>query len=401
MGVLRLGTFDAERAWRPADLAELPGIDDPHAARVVTALDETLAVLCWPGDVLMTHEPLPPHHREMLAAAGLVFRHRIVAAPVDAAVPTTVVPYAWLPATVDLAIALGTPAPPAAKVAAVNSKTWSNGLVVALKLPGAGDVVRSSAALDAALAGKVVVKDPYGVAGRGCVEVAVPGVRRALVRTVARQEAAGRPVELLIQPWLDKWLDLSAHFDLAPDGQMTWRGVAVGCARAGYGYGGSRPASRELIRTLAALGHRSVMVAVGEHLAAAGYFGPVCVDGLLLADGRLVPVLEINARLSMGRLCLEMDRRVQPHGLRAGLGVRDVSVPDAMTSRRLVDALAAAGALHRTGGPGLLPLAAGTLRAPRGRVVYAVVAGTDAEAEGLERTLDRALGEAGLGVRAA
>ena len=424
-GVLRLGTFDAERVWRPDDLAELPGIVDPHAADVVRAMDEALAVLCSPDDVLVTHERLPQQFRGTLAAAGLVFGHATACCPgatVEARLlacgcpvehlPREVVPYAWLPETVELARRLGpspTVPPDVDAVRLVNSKTWSNGLVTELGLAGAGVVVRSAAELDDAVtaceSATVVVKDPFGVAGRGCLQVASPRVLRAVVRTVARQEAEGRRVELLVQPWLPKQTDVSAHFDLAPDGAVTWRGHVEARANTHFGYTGSRPASRALVQHLAVQGHREVMDAVGRRLADAGYHGPVCVDALVLTDGRLVPLLEINARLSMGRLCLDLDRRVQRDGLRAAIAVREVVVPHDHDHSGLADALEQAGGLHRHGAPGILPLTASTVRPPRGRLVYAVVASSDAQATRLERLLDGCLGDLGLnqvgGIRAA
>ena len=193
---LRLGTFDAERWWRPPDLASLPGVADAHADRVVEAMDECLAVLCRPDDVLVTHRPLPASFVDTLASAGIVFRRGRVS---DRIVPDVdrLEPYAWLPATADLARRLGVgPPPPAEVVRAVNSKTWSNQLCADLGLPGVAAVVRSAdeladavAALDGA---PTVIKDPFGVAGRGCLEVTSLRVMRAIVRTMSQQAAAGR-----------------------------------------------------------------------------------------------------------------------------------------------------------------------------------------------------------------
>ena len=424
-GVLRLGTFDAEQVWRPDDLVDLPGIVDPHAADVVRAMDEALAVLCSPDDVLVTNEPLPQRFRGTLAAAGFVSGHtspccsgetveaRLLAHGSQLALlPRQVEPYAWLPETIELARRLGSPVgpPPAADaVRTVNSKTWSNELVTDLGLAGAGVVARSAAELQAAVtalgSGTVVIKDPFGVSGRGCVPVASPRVLSAIARAVARQEADGRRVELLVQPWLPKQADVSAHFDLAPDGTMTWRGHVEARAGTRFGYSGSRPAPAALVRHLAGHGHRETMGTVGERLAVAGYHGPVCVDALVLEDGGLVPLLEINARLSMGRLCLDLDRRVQVDGLRAAIAVREVEVPDDHDHSRLADALERADCLLRQGTPGILPLTASTVRPPRGRFVYAVVASSDAHAAGLEHLLDGCLADLGLaqvgGVRAA
>lgn len=405
---LRLGTFDAERWWRPPDLASLPGDADAHSDRVdqvVEAMDECLAVLCRPDDVLVTHRPLPASFVDTLARAGISFQRRPASDPAVGGIDR-VEPWAWLPATVDLAERLGAqpPPPPAGVVRAVNSKTWSNQLCADLGLPGVAAVVRSAdeladavAALDGA---PTLIKDPYGVGGRGCLEVTSLRVLRAVVRSVSQQAAAGRRVELLVQRRLPRDVDFSAHFDLEPDGTTTWRGVAVSPGEGrGFGYRGSQPAGGDLVARLGGTGYDATLAAVAERLAAAGYHGPVCVDSLLLGGGALVPVLEINARLSMGRLCLELDQAVQAtgHGLRTRVGVRDVAVRGAGRHAHLVRALRRAGALRGRGGTaGVLPLTAGTLVPPRGRLVFATVAHDDAEAAALERTLDTCLADTGL-----
>jgi hypothetical protein len=402
---LRLGTFDAERWWRPPDMAALPSVADDHADRVVEAMDECLAVLCQRDDVLVTHRPLPASFVDTLASAGFVFERRVASPSESIGLGIDrVEPYAWMPATTDLATRLGAepPPPPPAVVQAVNSKTWSNQVAADLGLPCVAAVARSAdeladavAALDGA---PTLVKDPFGVAGRGCVEITSLRVLRAVVRTISRQAAAGRRVELLVQRLLPREVDFSAHFDVGADGTTTWRGVAVSVGEGrGFGYRGSQPAGRELLARLSAAGYHTTMAAVADRLAAAGYHGPVCVDSLLLVGGAVVPVLEINARMSMGRLCLELDRSVHADGLRARLGVRDVAVRGSGGGHGdLVRALRRAGALRRRGVPGVLPLAAGTLVPPRGRLVHAIVAGDEAEAAGLERALDACLAEAGL-----
>ncbi|NUT50030.1 MAG: hypothetical protein HOV94_22375, partial [Saccharothrix sp.] len=55
---LRLGAFDAEGAWRPADLARLPAA--PSSGGQVEVMDELLAGLCAPGDTLVTRRPVDP-----------------------------------------------------------------------------------------------------------------------------------------------------------------------------------------------------------------------------------------------------------------------------------------------------------------------------------------------------
>ena len=378
---VRLGTFDAERAWRPAELAQLPAV--PGAAGHVESMDVLLACLCSPGDTLITRDPVDPVLREAMDEAGLRFGHLAAgsggsveeavlrdAGALDLVRDNPFAPYAVTDAVAALADVSATRLPAVADVVRVNSKTWSNDLVAELGLAGAGTVVRSVAELEQAVAGAagpVVVKDPYGVSGRGAVEIRSPGVLRAVTRVLARQD---RRVELLVQPWYDKRHDLSAHGEVTPDGQWRPLGECVTHNR-GFRYAGSGPLTAGLVADVA--GWRRVIAEVAGRVAAEGYWGPVSIDAMVLADGTLVPVLEINARVSLGRLALELDRRLGDGDLRCHLWQIELAVPAGSGVGDLVRALAADGLLHRGGaGPGCVVLGGGVVAPPIGRVYCAL-----------------------------
>jgi hypothetical protein len=394
---LRLGTFDAERWWRPADLATLPA-GPPGDASAIAHADGVLGACCAPGDVLVTRSPMAPAVREHLAAAGISFTHHWLAdsAPTgtaeravldDPAFPalaagcTELSPYAVLPDTGELATRLGQasqlPAP--SVVARVNSKVWSSRLVERLGLPHAGRVVRSVDELDSAVSeyGVVVVaKDPYGVSGRGTLEVATPRVLAAVGRTLRRQAEAGQRIELVVQPKLDRRCDFSAHFVLDRDGRQVWRGV-VAMDNRGFRHIGSGPAAPALRHRLVASDYRRSLDGVADALAEAGYWGPVGVDSMLLADDKLVPVLEINARQSMGSLVLDLAARL-PGRIDCHLRQLDVRVPSETGVDDLLAALRADRALYTDGQPaGILLLPGGSLAGSTGRLHFLVMCAPD------------------------
>ncbi|MFJ7997690.1 hypothetical protein ACIQ7D_11180 [Streptomyces sp. NPDC096310] len=417
------GTFDAERWWRAPELAALPAVAVPGGAGAVAAMDELLAGFCAPGDLLVTRTPMAAEVREGLAVCGIRFepyvlrsgaaaddRPRTVDALIAAdsaacervAACPDVLPYAVLPDTAALTGRLGRPGllPPAAVVAEVNSKAWSNALVRRLGLPGAGRVVRTTDELTATVAEfgcPVLVKDPYGVSGRDTLEIAAPGVLRAVLRTLDRQVAAGRRIELLVQRRYARRYDFSGHLRIARTGEATVLGVLM-MTNHRFRYAGSHPADPGFLARLDAEGYFGTLTAVADALAAAGYWGPVGVDSMVVEDGTVVPVLEINARRSLGLLSLRLDQRVRERGdgLRGHLRQLDLAVPPGRSVADLSAALRRDGALYGGGArPGVTLLSGSTLAAPGGRVHCALFCRPE-DAPALRRRVLAAAADAGL-----
>ncbi|MFJ2174941.1 hypothetical protein ACIOHE_18860 [Streptomyces sp. NPDC087851] len=447
------GTFDAERWWRAPELATLPAVTLPGGAGAVAAMDELLAGFCAPGDLLVTRTPMADAVREGLGACGIDVEPYVLrsgaaeddrpgtsapptgatstgASPTGAsftvAPPTVdaliaadgaarervaacpdVLPYAVLPDTVALTDRLGRPGllPPVAVVAEVNSKSWSNALVRRLGLPGAGRVVRSVDELASAVAEfgyPVLVKDPYGVSGRDTLEIAAPGVLGAVLRTLGRQVAAGRRIELVVQRRYARRYDFSAHLRIARTGEATVLGVLM-MTNHRFRYAGSHPADPGFLARLDADGYFDTLAAVAEALAGAGYWGPVGVDSMAVEDGTVVPVLEINARRSLGLLSLRLDQRVRESGggLRGHLWQVDLAVPPGRSVADLSAALHRDGALYGGGPrPGVTLLGGSTLAAPGGRVYCALFCAPD-DAPALRRRVLAAAADAGMTPRGA
>ena len=144
----------------------------------------------------------------------------------------------------------------------------------------------------------VVVKAIYGSSGRGqihCRGGQVRAEQRGRLENILRQQG-----QVVVEPWLDKVVDLSLHFDVGAegaaavagwtrfltDGRGQYRGSFVGSLTAGldeqvkrFLYGDGRDARR-----LARLGEQ-LAEWLAEPLRAAGYQGPVGVDAMVYRDG--------------------------------------------------------------------------------------------------------------------
>ncbi|GJF30488.1 phosphoribosylglycinamide formyltransferase 2 [Kitasatospora sp. NE20-6] len=373
---VRFGSCDAERHWRPAGPAALPALRDPHAERLLGGMDELLAVLCGPDDVLVTRHRAPAAFAELMREAGFGARHVTAPGPADLPVEQRLAehglpglegaaaqPYAVVPGTHEAARRLGLAGtlPDLDALRRVNSKTWST----LLGLPGSGRVVTTLAELDEAATVPCVLKDPYGVAGQGNRVVDSPA-RLALVRR-GLERLPQDHLELVVQPLYERGDDFAAHLVVGPDGGTRWLGVRR-LVNEGHSFRGSGPVTAGLMHRLDRAGYRETVEKVAAAAAAEGYHGPLTVDSMTTADGTLVPVLEVNARFSPGLIALHLG---------APLRMAFVKVGDERFFERFVQALAERGRLAVGGRPGILPLAASTLVPPRGWLFYAVL-GEDA-----------------------
>ena len=172
----------------------------------------------------------------------------------------------------------------------------------------------------------MVVKASYGSSGRGqihCRGGQLRAEQRGRLENILRQQG-----QVVVEPWLDKVVDLSLHFDVGTkgaaaavgwtrfltDGRGQYRGSFVGSLTAGldeevkrFLYGDGRDARR-----LPKLGAQLAEWLAGP-LCAAGYQGPVGVDAMVYRDRdrlRLKPIVEINPRTTMGRVALKLQQAV-------------------------------------------------------------------------------------------
>jgi hypothetical protein len=397
------GAFDAERAWDDARLAKLPAvaIDDGAAA-----MDEALGALAGPGDRVLTRAPLDAAHAEHLAASlphtielGSWQAHGLAAALAETP-GATPCPWAITPPVVDAWPAGARAHPPLEVVRRVNSKLWSAALRPAAGA-GAAIAVRGTAGLERAARallarGAILVKEPYGVSGRGAQAIAEPARLERLLARLRRDEERGLEVALVVEAMIDRARDFSTHVEVTPEGSWTWRG-ACGLDNRGLAYAGSAPLAAADAARLDRDDHRAAIARVAERLAAEGYRGPVCIDGILATDGALHSMIEINARCSLGLACLSLGACYAPRGLAVALAMvrvapaRPVELGDVLASVRAEGALAAT-----AGAAGAVFLTATTV----GRLLVAIVHADRSELPARRAAFERGLARAGLRVSA-
>jgi hypothetical protein len=195
--------------------------------------------------------------------------------------------------------------PDAAACERVNSKIYSRRVGEELGLrtiPGfcCETVEQLHQALDAGLrdGGPVIVKDAYGVSGKGLVVLDSRKKADRLLRMIDRRArtTGEEALHVVVETFLSKHFDLNYQFTIDRDGRVRLDFVKEALTSGGVHLGHVMPANltraqrEELTETAEKLGAR---------LYADGFFGIVGVDALLGADDLVYPVLEINARLNM------------------------------------------------------------------------------------------------------
>ncbi|MFD6752180.1 preATP grasp domain-containing protein [Micromonospora gifhornensis] len=325
-----LGNFEVEDHWAKGE-AGLPGIVMPASRVIVNRMDECALLLAGPDDHVVLKAAPDEEYLRYLGGLGLALPRILTVATgqpqrtvsEDAvADPRLVAALGGLVATgaylwphgvsvveERLAELAGLPlaAPTAAVCKRVNSKIYSRLLADEVGLPQPeGTVCRDLDELDRAIrragswldAGRpVVLKDAFGVSGRGIM--VVRDTRRlaqlhALIARRARRDA-GR-VGLVMEEWLPKRHDLNYQLTVDRAGDVHFDVIKEAITSDGVHQGHRMPAP------LTEPQHRQVRsaaAAIGRRLAADGYFGVVGVDALTTTDGRLYPMIEINARNNM------------------------------------------------------------------------------------------------------
>lgn len=304
---------EAELAVWPAPYRRIPTI-----ARRNRALAPALLWLAEPGDALVVERPWEPELAAQAADRGVELL------PADAtgdARGLRLEPWGWTPLAAEEGARHGAAVngPSIEVVRRVSSKLFSHSLERELGV-GVRDaaVVDSMESLAAALGAvsprpddKWVVKSPFGFAARERVLGRGPAVDERAGKWAARRFAAGE--RLLVEPWLDVVREYGVPMVVGSGGEVEIAGFSdlqTNRAGAAEGYWIGRPIAREVTDELTKVANE-----VGRRLATEGYAGPAGIDALEHAGG-LRPLVEINARWTMGHAAVSVGRFGPLKGIR-------------------------------------------------------------------------------------
>lgn len=182
---------------------------------------------------------------------------------------------------------------------------------------------------------RVLLKSPFSCAGRGQFAIdnrtSLEEITNWLTKTLATQPS------IIIEPHLPRILDFSALYDVTRSGEVNFLAITRMETNSGGQYLGTTVAPKvgNLLPPELAVAFHQPCITVGgvAHpapyfyktlLPAAllevlpGYHGPIAVDSFFYQDPdgrpRIRPVVEINARCSMGRIAHNLRKKLTPNG---------------------------------------------------------------------------------------
>jgi hypothetical protein len=301
--------FEVELAHTVGPYRRLPSFE---------ALNRRLAPhLLWlarSGDALLLSEPWSESLRREAE------RRKVELISTERSMPQiarTFTPWGWTQSAVAIGDQVGAIVRPLpnAVVARVNSKLWSHALEIelGLSLPGAAtastfEELQEAVAHACPRAGeKWVIKSEFGFAARERVLGRGPTLGEPQAKWSRRRLARGET--LIFQPWLEVIREYGVVLEISRDGTFEIQGISdlqTNGAGTGTGYILGRPPSSHRAREL-----ERIASLASERLFKEGYYGPVGIDALEHKVG-FHPLLEINARYTMGFVAVAVERSLRP-----------------------------------------------------------------------------------------
>ena len=186
--------------------------------------------------------------------------------------------------------------PPWEVVKKVNSKSYS---FAKSPLPGGqllfpGDQVE----------GRKILKSCFGTAGRGMIFSDHP----KSLAFCQEQWNVGLPV--IAEPWVERSLDFSTQWEISQSGAIAFLGTTL-CKTTSTGMHQSNTAGMKHLPSFVEE-QKAVAREVLKEMAGWGYFGNVGFDAMLYGKNQLQPIVEINARKTMGWVTLMYQKKNYP-----------------------------------------------------------------------------------------
>lgn len=397
-----LGTFDSEKFLRNQRLAKLPSMIDVSSEALILAMDELQFVFCEKGDALITRFAMDKAHKNYLSEIGYSFvnnEHDLVDRKSSDITSKSksifqllletdryeyfcsiirsnseMSPFSVTPFTFEAANKYGMKfdAPSMDTICNVNSKLYSTKMKNRIGISNTSVIVKSSEELSEVCSkylkkGEIIIKDEFGVSGKGNIRITSLAILKRIVSYLENQEKKGMSVSFIIEPFLEKSLDFSSQFFITKSGEINILSIQQ-ILNNGFAYQGSFTADWKLLETLNENNYFEKIENIAMKLFEDGYFGHICVDSMILKNGEVIPLVEINARKSMSLLKYYIDTYLKKDSLQGNFTYLPLSYQGDVQFSEILEKLDKQGLLFTNkSNNGILPLSANSLFINRDR----------------------------------
>ena len=145
--------------------------------------------------------------------------------------------------------------------------------------------------------GPIVIKEAYGVSGKGLIVVNSISRLQRLFNLLQRSALKNKGhAKFCVEQWVNKATDINYQFHVDENGISSFDFVKEAITQQGVHLGHIYPSriEKEQYSLL-----QSTAEILAERLSKDGFRGVVGVDALITTEGELYPLIEINARLNM------------------------------------------------------------------------------------------------------
>lgn len=333
--VIYAAKFNAEKYWDSPEIIKLPSISNKNLDNIVAAFDEIGYAFCEKDDYVLTSVPMDKAHLNYLYSLGFSFHNYPVFKDLSALkgkvvdykaedLETAGVPfgaklstYAVTEEYIKLSEKFGLTYEHSDLeiIKNVNSKKYSTLLAKEWNCNDFSYLIDDVSQLEAT--GKellesfhgIMIKEEYGVSGKGNMKITEPKALQRMVDYCLAQSRKGKTLSLILEPLFSVQTDFSVQYRIDKSGKLERISIQKVINNQST-YNGSINLKGELLERLENEGYFDIIEKTCDRLYADGYYGDVCIDSMILTDGRIVPIVEINARKSMSLIKHYLEQKV-------------------------------------------------------------------------------------------
>ena len=368
---IHLGEFEAERSWENKEFAKLPIISDSSSNLIVDSMDEMLFGFSDKGDILVTKHLFNQSFKQYLYELGFDFKSYTSDSFFDQINVVndefTIEPYAITNYIQRIFEKYPDKLPRIDNVRNVNSKKFSTILSNKMMCNNSSSyIVESFSELQDAFellsSRQIIIKEYFGVAGKGSLILKSDKSKNSIVKHIKRQADFGKRIGFVIEPYLKVQKNFSAHLYIDKMGKQ--KNITKRLMLNKHNsYNGSCRLEESREDFFLGNNYDNIISCIAHEVFQKGYWGNLCIDSLLQSNGDINPLVEINARKSMGLLqyTLEEQLGLCESGLYSILTSLELRLNNDMGFEDVLQILMDNNLLYSGKNHGIMPLSANTI----------------------------------------